>query len=368
MTPRPRSWIRVLAVAGLLVVGCGPGSPSATGAVTSPNPTSSAVPAPTASLALVTLRGGDHMVFRDLSDIGHPRTVATLGMSPPQPQFVSATEVAYLDPDVIGDFATNPANLMRAPLSGSPKTLVVSAGHGIFLYAFAPDGRTAAYLTITNDGSELHLVTGGNDRLVSSMPSILGGCETPSCAFGIDFRFMYSPDGRFISLSQSVGGPNFRVWTSDGKLLKSNPEGSSYSMTAWSGSSLYFVDANGVEVWHDGLAAAFLPGVRWLRPRASPGGSQIVYAASDSAGSTHVYVVNTATKSVREIKKSRREPVFLTSRYLWYQGERACNAADLCDESLPVTASGTTYIYDLQEGTEATSIIEQVHDVWPHAA
>ena len=29
---------------------------------------------------------------------------------------------------------------------------------------------------------------------------------------------------------------------------------------------------------------------------------------------------------------------------------------------------GTTYVYDLQEGTEATSTIDEVHDVWPHAA
>jgi len=319
------------------------------------------------SLALVTLRGGGHIVVRDITDIGHPTTVATLGISPPQAQFISATELSYLDPTFIGDFATNPSNLIRAPLAGSPGTLVVKAGHGIVLYAWAPDGKTAAYVTTTNDKSELHLVTGENDRLVGSMASILGGCETSSCAYLTEFRLLYSPDGKFISLTQSFGGPNFRLWNSDGKLLKSNPDGSPYSMSVWSGGSLYFVDANGVEVWHGGVTSAFLPGVRWLRPKGSPDGSQIVYAASDSAGSTHVYVVNTSTKSVREIKKSRREPVFLTSRYLWYQGERACATADLCDKSLPVTWNGINYIYDLQDGTEATSIIEQVHDVWPHA-
>jgi dipeptidyl aminopeptidase/acylaminoacyl peptidase len=139
-------------------------------------------------------------------------------------------------------------------------------------------------------------------------------------------------------------------------------------MSVWSGASLYFVDGNGVEVWRDGVTTTFLSGVRWIRPKGSPDGSQIVYAASDSARTTHVYVVNTATKSIREIKKLRREPVFLTSRYIWYEGERACVAADLCDSSLPVTPNGISYLYDLQDGTESGSIITQVYDVWPHAA
>ncbi len=362
--------MRLVAVTALLAAGCGSGNSPGAGAVaaSSPATTASASPASSASLALVTLRGGGHIVVRDITDISHPTTVASLGISPAQAQFISATELSYLDPNFIGDFATNPSNLVRAPLAGTPATLVVKAGHGIVLYDWAPDGKTVAYVTTTSDKSELHLVTGANDRLVSSMPSILGGCETPTCAFLVEFRLLYSPDGKFISLTQSFGGPNFRLWNSDGKLLKSNPDGSSYSMSVWSGGSLYFVDANGVEVWHDGGMSAFLPGVRWVRPKGSPDGSQIVYAASDSAGATHVYVVNTTTKSVREIKKSRREPVFLTSRYLWYEGERACATADLCDKSLPVISNGTNYIYDLQDSTEATSIIGQVHDVWPHAA
>ncbi len=357
--------LRALAVTALLAAGCGTttGQQAANG-TPSASPTSS--PAPT--MALVTLRDSAYVVVRDLSDISHPRTIGTLQAGAVQAEFISATEVSYLDSQFIGDFATSPSNLMRAPLSGSPATLVVKAVHGIVLYAWAPDGKTAAYLTTTNDGSELHFVVGGKDRLMSSMPAILGGCESPSCAYRTDFRLMYSPDGKFISLSQPFGGPNFRLWTSDGNLVKSNPDGMSYSMTAWSDGGLYFVDAGGVEVWRDGATSAFLSGVSWLFPKSSPDGGQIAYAASDRAGSTHVYVVDTATKSTREIKKSRREPVFLTSRYLWYQGERACVKADLCDSSLPVIWNQTNYIYDLQAGTEATSIIAEVHDIWPHAA
>ena len=65
----------------------------------------------------------------------------------------------------------------------------------------------------------------------------------------------------------------------------------------------------------------------------------------------------------------RSEPVFLTSRYIWYQGERDCVPADGCGTNPPFhPASGKTYIYDLQDGTETGSVITSVADVWPHAA
>jgi hypothetical protein len=49
-------------------------------------------------------------------------------------------------------------------------------------------------------------------------------------------------------------------------------------------------------------------------------------------------------------------------------GERACVAADHCLAGYPAIASEKTYIYDLQDGTEAESVITGVYDVWPHAA
>lgn len=167
---------------------------------------------------------------------------------------------------------------------------------------------------------------------------------------------------------QPWGGPNFRLWNSAGTLLKTNSAGTSYSMSTWSNNGLYFVDATGVMVWRNGVVTSFLPGVRWIRPKGSPVGGQIVYAATDRSGWDHVYVVDTTSKKVRELMKARSEPVFLTSRYVWYRGERACVATDHCDGSVAVIPNGKTYIYDLQTGTETESIITGVYDVWPHAA
>jgi WD40 repeat protein len=359
MTWKAGRWIWLGAAVAVLAAGCGSGNPPPAAAVTS-TPLATSTPAPTTSLALVTLRGSNQVVVRDVTDMAHPKTLANLGTIS-RPQFVSATSISYIDEN--GD-------VVQMPLAGSPKTVVAKTSNEMLL-TWSPDGRTVAYVSNGVDKSELHFITVGHDQIASTMAPFNGGCETQACGVGSDFRLAYSQDGKYISLTQPWGGPNFRLWTSDGKLLKSNDPGTSYAMSTWSGNSLYFMDPSGVSAWRNGVVSSFLPGASWIRPKGSPAGGQIVYAATDSAGWDHVLVVDTTAGKAREIKESRSEPVYLTSRYIWYQGERLCAPADngvRCDGSLPVVASGTSYIYDLQDGTESSSLITSVLDVWPHAA
>ena len=363
------NWIRALAVTALMASACGGSTPTA-GSTPSPSASPSTAVSPSASptvanpcpppsnrcLALVTLRGSSSYVVRDLTDISHPKTISNLGAIP-APVFLSATELSYADS----------SGLVRAPLAGSPKTVVVKPDQ-VMLFAWSPDGNSAAYITNATDRSELHLVTAGRDRIASSMAPFNGGCETQACADGSDFRLAYSQDGHFISLVQPWGGPNFQLWNSDGQLLKSNDPGTGYRMSTWSANGLYAVGPAGVAVWRNAAVSSFLPGVSWIRPKGSSAGGQIVYEVRDKSGLAHVYVVDTTTKKVRELKAARSEPAFLTSRYLWYRGERRCVAADNCDPSFPVVASGKTYIYDLVDGTETESVITSVADAWPHPA
>jgi hypothetical protein len=261
-------------------------------------------------------------------------------------------------------------NLVRQTFTGQPTVVVKNlnlalAARGLF--DWSPDGTTAVYLTRTSTGMAVHQVSAGQNRLVGSVPALpsVFGCETQACADAMDFRLAYSRDGRDISWVQTLNDALLHLWASDGTQLKNVQ--SVGGMTVWSGANLYFRIAGGVDVWRDGVVSSFLPGVAWIRPKASPAGGQIVYASRDAQGWSHTYVVDTTTKQVREIKKARRAPVFLTSRYIWYEGERSCLASDPCFD-IPVIASGKTYIYDLQDGTETESIITSVSDVWPHAA
>jgi hypothetical protein len=343
-------------------------------AINQPTPTATSTPAQPHScpvqtaastsskrnLALVNLRGSDDVVVRDVTDIAHAKTVGNFGQLSVA-EFVSAAEVSY---------ATD-SGLVCAPLTGSPETTATTKPGFINSFAWSPDGTTVVYLTESASGRSLHRMRGGKDQIFAgTIPSTPGvGCESQFCSLtdSWDFGLSYSPNGSTVSLVDSVLSVSaFRLWSSTGKVLNKS-DSQSRSMSAWSGDSFYF-GGKGVQVWRGGVTSSFLPGVSWIRPKTSPGGGQIVYATRDPQGWHHTFVVDLATKQVRELKKGRSEPAFLTSRYIWYQGERSCVAADQCPTGWNVVASGKTYIYDLLAGTETESVITHVFDVWPHAA
>ena len=352
--------IRAVAAIALFASACGPvvGAPVATPSAQSQ---SSCGAQASRCLALVTLRGGTEPVVLDMTDFSHPTTVSTLGTTSPA-RFVSATELSFVDS----------SGLIRTPLAGSPTTVVAKTPQ-ISLFDWNQDGTSVVYLAQTDTGMDLHQINAGPDRVVGSTPSSgVGGCEDiAGCAIAnsVDFRLFYSPNGTYISLvSSGFGKSVFRIWSADGRLLKSS-DSLGPTMSVWTGAGLYFRDAGGVTVWRAGAVSTFLPGVSWIRPKASPDGGQIVYVTRDSGGWADSYVVDTASGTVRELNARRAEPVFLTSRYVWYQGERECVPADGCGANPPFhPLSGKAYIYDLQTGTETESTIASVWDVWPHSA
>lgn len=362
MAPRPARWIYLTVATVLLAVACGTVNSPASGAVTPTSSTKST--SPTASLALVTLRGSDQIVVREVTDIAHPKTLADLGQVQ-APVFLNASTVTYADG----------TDMWRVPVGGSAGRMAPPFP-GIGVFAWRPDGNALAFVhgdAASSSGSDVSIWQSGGFTPLGSIPFLgVGGCESiGGCTLPnwLDYRLLYSPDGTQISLViESFAASVFRVWSADGKLLKSN-DSKGMTMSAWSGKFLYFRDANGVSLWRDGTISTFLPGVAWIKPSASPAGGMLVYSVRDSDGWAHVYVVETATGKTRELNKARTGAVFLTSRFIWYAEERACQPADQCGPTPPIhPLSGKTYIYDLQDGTETESTITSVLDVWPHAA
>jgi Tol biopolymer transport system component len=318
----------------------------------------------TRNLALVSFRGTQQLAVRDITVIVDPVTVSRLDRVGNFAQFVSANDLSAADEKTI----------VRMPLSGSPRNVVACAS--AFAVAWNPDGTAAAYITQTDSsgGSELHLVTGGSNRVLSSLSgNVITGCESAACTEKVFVRLSFSPSGNYISYVQTWGGPVFRLWASDGRLIKSidSPQAMSAttpSMAVWSGNALYWRDAKGVEMWRLDNETLVLPDVAWIAPSASPGGKQIVYTARD-AGLPTVYILDTASGQSRVLVKSRSGATFLNSHLIWYREERGCVAGDVypCGDR-PTIPSGKTYIYDLDDKTETESIIAAVYDVWPHAA
>jgi hypothetical protein len=206
---------------------------------------------------------------------------------------------------------------------------------------------------------------------VGHVPAIpIVGCETIAGCSGADtwqWGLSYSPQGSYVSFVGNIANVSvFRVWASDGTLRSSN-DSQAPSWLAWSGDSLYYRDANGVEVWRGGAVSTFVPNLAWIRPSGSAGGGQIAYETRDAQGWHQLNVLDTSTKAVRVLSQGRTNATFLTPRYLWSMGERFCGPSEGCDARSSATLSGKTYIYDLQTGTETESIITDVADVWPHA-
>jgi hypothetical protein len=297
-------------------------------------------------------------VIRDITDINHPTTVGLLNTAASlPPRFVSATDISYSDE----------TGLVRAPLSGSPVTTVTKCGGTPF--AWSPDGTAAAYMGPTADPKvqQLHLVRDGRDTAAGTAPALSFGvgCESRGCGDSWDIHLLYSPDGAYISLIEQLPVPAFRIWTADGKLLKSLDAGQ-FTMSVWSGDTLYWRDEKGVETWRAGTESLLLPAVSWVRPHASPAGGQIVYETRDAGDTTaHVLVLDTASGKVHELKSSRAEPAYLNAHLIWYKGEVPCASASCL---APTTDSGKYYIYDLNDATETQSVISAVWDVWPHPA
>src|SRR5260370_11966835 len=263
--------LRVLAATALVAVACG----SAHGVATAPTtasgartyqcPTFQLAPRfqPKASsnrnLAIVWFKGpqGQYPRFavRDITDILHRSSGRTFENGW-RLHVVNASELFRTD-----------GRIIRMSLSGSSQTVVASCADWA---AWNPDGTSAAYINAayfysTSQQAELHLVSGGRNRIADTMPRwATSGCESRMCGERYGGGFTYSPNGAYISLVRDLAGQVFRIWDSDGKLLKSietTAQSETPKMPVWSGNTFYCRDDKGVEICRNVLHSFLLSGL-----------------------------------------------------------------------------------------------------------
>jgi hypothetical protein len=319
-------------------------------------------------MVIAKIRGSDQTVVRDVTDVDHPSTVATVNVPTwmsgwrPIPSFASPSAISYV---------AEGRQLIRLSVtgSGSDTTAAVCRSHSIRAFGWSPDGQAFTYLVDPFDPQgafQWHLVVDGADRVIGTAPI---ACYCGGGTADMNLVVQFSPDGQFAWLEDSLGwrGTSLQVRRLDGSLVGAEIKGdrSGPTMGVWSGTDLFFRDKQGVERWNKGDIKPFLPGVAWLHPKASPHGGLIVYAVRASDGLGRVYVVNTSNGQTRQLSTQPRTwPYFVNARYVWYRGERLCAPAEtMC---IGTEFLDSAYIFDLQTGTESESRITDIADVWPH--
>ena len=144
--------------------------------------------------------------------------------------------------------------------------------------AWSPHRDLLAYLTSDTNGGDLHLLSGGGDRVVASRGPVPGRGVNPS----EDDSFLdFSPDGAYFALVQSwtASGAHLQVRrATNGTLAYSQATG---TMATWgsTGSKLYFRPplANLVYAWDPtaGLTQPMPQRLAWPRPRPAAGGDHM---------------------------------------------------------------------------------------------
>src|SRR2546428_1566386 len=153
------------------------------------------------------------------------------------------------------------------------------------LHAWSPDRGFLAYMACNASSVELHLLSGGGDRVVASLGSVPGRGPDPNQD---DAYLAFSPDGAYFALVQTFTSSGDQLQarrTIDGSLAFSLSKG---TMAPWgsAGSRLYYrmTGASTAQVCDSaaGVSQAIAP-TSCIRPRADARHDNLRVTACDAA-------------------------------------------------------------------------------------
>jgi len=351
-----------------------PPSPTAAATAT-PGGTASSVASCTGAipsrdnLVLATLTGSTTVVLRDISDLASPRTICTFTGSL-SPHFATASVIGYTQG---GRDLDSAGRITRLDLAASTATDVASwtsGGFGSGIFDWSPDGRSLTYILSSHTATAWHLVAGGRDQVLASLPPVPGRGVSRE---NDDFMLAFSPDGLYLAMVQTfaTGGTGDSAplqvrRTSDGGLAYSAASG---TMGAWASvpSRLFFRDNAGVlSRWDPSSGVSVMQSsLKWVRPHASQDGRWIAYTSYDSASLPHVALYSVQGNSLGPSPAGLRSgALFLNDNLVWYQEESPCD----CGLGGQSQLTGHAFLYDIGAGTESGSRITGVFDAWPRVA
>ncbi len=323
--------------------------------------------APSAREAVLVMQRSTTKIVADVTDPAHPRAICTLaGLW--QPQLVTASEISWSASQHAPGTA-GPSVIVTLDLFSGTASVVASWQGGGYLdglHAWSPDRGLLAYLTSDTSGVDLHLLSGGGDRVVASLGAVPGRGVNPS---EDDSYLAFSPDGAYFALEQTftVSGAHLQVLrATNGTVAYSQP---SATMATWAsaGSKLFFrhLQAAVIYAWDPtaGLTQPIGQPLAWIKPRADVGEDYITFTVRDAAGTPHAWLYGHGGRSGSQLPNVRSSPVFLTATVMFDIEETPCGAN--CGPGPPTQPDGRTFIYDVSRQAETASSILTVYATWP---
>jgi hypothetical protein len=322
---------------------------------------------PTAREAVLVMQNSTTKVLADVTNPIHPHTICTL-TGGGRPHLVTASEISW-------------AMSQRAPGTAGPSVIATldmffgttaevaawqGGGYLDGMHAWSPDRQLLAYLTSDSSSVNLHLLSGGGDRVVATMGAIPGRGLNPS---EDDSYLEFSPDGAYFALVQTYTGTGAQLQVRrsiDGSLAYSQPAA---TMASWgsTGSKLYFRHtlASTIYVWDStaGLSQAFGQALAWIKPRADAGDDYVAFTVRTAAGTPHVWLWGHGGKAGSQLPNVRSSPLFLTASVIFYGEEAPCGQN--CGPGPSTQPTGRTFTYDIAHQVETASTILSVFATWP---
>jgi len=333
---------------------------------------------PVAVVQLHSAADTGELVMRDYVDPRNPRTACQFhtqqaGHGYGVAQLIDAHHVVIASNDCCQLFAVVDLPEVRFHWFQLPRP----AGFAGWLLAVSPRLDEVAW-TSNNDSTggdrRVHITTKAGDKVVANLPEALGRCGAANISK--DAAYTHSgghlyvldqplPDNTLLVFQGSkqvllVAPPEGGSGVASGPRLRAWPTGTQPEMAVWSPTSeTLFYRQNG-DVWQWTQAAGaqrYLPGVNWYYPTFSADGSRLAYAVPRADGLHDIYLIDAAHGgSPQLLKGARTLPVFLNSTQLWYWSE----GQGICGVGI-----NHPLVYDITDGSEAASIIDQVVAVWP---
>ena len=357
-------------------------SPSALPSVSpSPLPPPSPIPVPSWAVMKATCTGQPSAreailvmkaaptakILADVIDPLHPKTICKLsgGWSP---ILVTDSEISWAASQHRPGTAGTSVIVTLDVFSGIASVVVTWQGGGYLdgVHAWSPHRDLLAYLVSNTTGVDVHLLSGGGDRVIASLGSVPGRGINVS---EDDTFLQFSPDGAYFALEQTftTTGAHLQVRrATNGSLAYSQ---ASATMATWAstGSKLYFrhLQAGTIYAWDPvgGLTQPIGQSLAWIKPRADAGDDYLAFAVRDATGAPHVWLYGHGGRSGTQLPNIRSSAEFLTASQIFYIEEVSCGVN--CGPGPATQPDGKTFIYDISHQQEVASTIMTIYTTWP---